>query len=50
MNPEGSEDSNHIHYDVKMVIEFAAAESARLALAQLISKLDGWVGRSESNP
>ena len=44
MNPEGSEDSDHIHYDVKTVIEFAAAESARLALARLISKLDGWVG------
>lgn len=44
MNPEGCEDSDHIHDDVKTVIEFAAAESARLALTRLISKLDGWVG------
>ena len=40
---EGSEDSDHIHYDFKTVIEFAAAEAARAALGQLISKLDGWV-------
>jgi hypothetical protein len=42
--PEGSEDSDHTHYDVNTVIEFAAAESARVALGQLIRKLDGWVG------
>jgi hypothetical protein len=42
--PEGSEDSDHIHYDVKTVIEFSAAESARVALGQLIRTLDGWVG------
>lgn len=42
--PEDSEDSDHINYDVKTVIEFAAAESARLALGQLITKLDSWVG------
>jgi len=41
---KGSEDSDHIHYDVKTVIEFSAAESARAALGQLISTLDGWVG------
>ena len=40
---EGSEDSDHIHHDVKTVIEFAAAEAARTALGQLISKLDGYV-------
>ena len=43
LKPEGAEGSDHIHYDVKTVIEFAAAESARVALGQLISKLDGWV-------
>ena len=42
--PEGSEDLDHAHYDVKTVIEFAAAESARVALGQLINKLEGLVG------
>ena len=43
-NPQGSEDPVHVHYDMKIVIEFAAAETARVALEQLIRKLDGWVG------
>ena len=47
--PEGFEDSDHTHYDVKTVIEFAAAEAARAALGQLISKLDAGLGCSESN-
>ncbi|KAF8222578.1 hypothetical protein L208DRAFT_591936 [Tricholoma matsutake] len=42
--PEGSEDSDDTHYDVKTVIEFAAAESARVALGQVIRKLDRWAG------
>jgi hypothetical protein len=42
-NTEGSEDSDYIHYDLKTVIEFAAAESARVALEQLIRKLDALV-------
>jgi len=33
-----------VQYDMKTVIEFAAAEAARTALAQLISKLEGCVG------
>jgi hypothetical protein len=40
---EGSEDFDHT-YDLKTVVEFAAAEAARTALRQLISKLDSWVG------
>jgi len=39
--PEDFEDSDYTNHDV---IEFAAAESARVALGQLIRKLDGWVG------
>jgi hypothetical protein len=39
--PEGSEDSDHTDYDLNTVIEFAAAESSRVALGQLIRKLDG---------
>jgi len=37
---EGSADSDHTHYDVNTVIEFAAAEAARAALGQLIRTLD----------
>jgi hypothetical protein len=37
-----SKDTND--YDMKTVIEFAAAESARVALRQLICTLEGWVG------
>ena len=40
---EGYED-DHTQHDVNTVIEAAAAESARVALEQLISKVDGWVG------
>ena len=33
-----------MRYDMKTVIEFAAAEAARAALGRLISKLEGWIG------
>jgi hypothetical protein len=41
---EGSEDPDHTDYDLNTVIEFAAAESARIALGKLIRTLDGWEG------
>ncbi|KAF8218993.1 hypothetical protein L208DRAFT_1523899 [Tricholoma matsutake] len=42
--PEGSEDSDNTYYDVKMVVEFATAESARVTLRKPIHKLDHRVG------
>jgi hypothetical protein len=41
---EGSEVADQVDYDVHTVIEFAAAESAREALGQLISILDSFDG------
>lgn len=40
---EGSKDSDRTDYNLNMVIKFPAAESARVALGQLIRKLEGEV-------
>lgn len=41
---EGSKDSDRTDYNLNMVIKFPAAESARVALGQLIRKLEGCEG------